>query len=82
MYPKFTEVTLNSFIFLMDKFSKDPARKSAIIGIKDHDSSFCLLHLINEIQQVIASIINQDPVLFWLKFNVIGDGFSALSHKP
>ena len=42
MNPKFTEVTLNSFIFVMDIFFTNLARKFGIISIT-HEVSFCLL---------------------------------------
>ena len=34
MNPKFTEVTQNSFIFVMDIFYTNPARKFGMIDIK------------------------------------------------
>ena len=43
MNPEFTEVTLNSFIFVIDIFRTDPARKFETIDIT-HEFSFCLLH--------------------------------------
>ena len=43
MNSKFTEVTLNSFIFVMDIFCTIPARKFEMIDIT-HEVSFCLLH--------------------------------------
>ena len=43
MNPKFTEVTLNSFIFVMDIFGTNLARKfDGMINIT-HEVSFCLL---------------------------------------
>ena len=40
---KFTEVTLNSFIFIMGIFCTSSTTKFGIIGIT-HEVSFCLLH--------------------------------------
>ena len=45
MNPMFTEVTLNSFILVINIFYTVPKRKFRIIGITTHCySSFCLLH--------------------------------------
>ena len=45
MNPMFTEITLNSFILVMNIFCTVPTRKFGIIGITTHCySSFCLLH--------------------------------------
>ena len=44
MNPKFTKVTLNTFIFVMYIFCANPARKFGIIDIT-LDVSFCLLQL-------------------------------------
>ena len=43
MNPKFTEVTMNSFILIMNFYCTDPARKFGMIDI-EHEVSFCLLH--------------------------------------
>ena len=42
MNPKFTEVTLNSLIFVMDIFSKNLERRFRMINVT-HEVSFCLL---------------------------------------
>ena len=50
--PKFKEVTLNSFIFVIDIFCTNPARKFAFTDITYEACSFCLLHFVNTISQV------------------------------
>ena len=42
MNPNFTEVILNSFIFVMDIFCTKPTRKFWIIDLT-HEASFCLI---------------------------------------
>ena len=49
MNPSFVEVTLDSFIFAMEIFSTDPARKCGISDTK-HEASMCLLNFMKKIQ--------------------------------
>ena len=53
MNPKFTEVTPNSFIFVMNNFCRNPVRKFMIIDIIQK-ISFCLppFDFVNEILRV------------------------------
>ena len=53
MNPKFTKVTLNSFIFVLNIFSTNLAKKLGMINIT-HEVTFCLLQYeyVSEIQYV------------------------------
>ena len=53
MNPKFTKVTLNSFIFVLNIFCTNLAKKFGMINIT-HEVTFCLLQYeyVSEIQYV------------------------------
>ena len=44
MNPKFTEVTLNSFVFVRDIFCTNPAMKFGIIDITNEVSSYLVYY--------------------------------------